>query len=348
MTNHRAKHLRKLGLHVLKHNHHHSKLKHLIHQHPFAEKKSWLPVILGILLVTAAILTWTHRSNLGLFLEDGLRPAAPQLYTQGYKQGALSSSNLGNQLYYTDVQPGETTQNQPASLEGLANGLVASTNLSKQGSSAQLETGLLQKSLLATFYLGETTNVIQGALANDTQLLNKIENVLSVDLFLYLNQSVNRADGLQNYLNLMDVLEKRGRERQNELTSTINFLTQKIQAQEQVLDAREATFFNQMDQAIQPNVGSSFPTGGSSEGDALSAELEDFIALQQQQAEDKAKLGAYDTLRGYYAYYQTLLQQRIQAVSENREALIAGVRVVNLPGINTLGGPGEDGLIIQP
>lgn len=332
---HRAKHLRKLGAHALRHNNHHKKLKQALTHHSLERERNYWAIALVVILLTAIGWFASYRMNLkNTFGPKELRPAAPNLYTSGYEQGLEISHALG--LGETDL----LNQNEsfsPENLEGLANSLVTATNLSKTSGAEAIVTQLLQKSLLTGFYLGETTNAVGTALVNDTELLNEIENVLSVELSQYLNQSANRADALNNYLNLMAILEEKAGVRQNELISTINFLERNIQAQEQMLSTREELFFNQMGQAIQPQEGSSFVQPGGSEGAILQEDLDEFIGLQQEQAEAMAKKGAYESLNGYYAYYQPILQQRIQAIAANRDALIAGVVVVDLPGIEGLG-----------
>ena len=73
-----------------------------------------------------------------------------------------------------------------------------------------------------------------------------------------------------------------------------------------------------------------FQSLGIFDGPDAEIELGKFIGLQESQAEIRAKLGAYKSLRGYYAFFKPRLENLIIAIQANRGPLIAGVKVVEI------------------
>ena len=174
---------------------------------------------------------------------------------------------------------------------------------------------LLQKAILTSYYLGEKTEFIHSALQNDAQLLSQINNTLKVDLFAYLNQSSSRSDSLDAYLNLLENLQDRATKRSGELQSQINFLNSNLKAQENTLKSTEEEFFSNLEMF---------------NGNDADQKLTEFIGLQQNQSEARAKAGAYQKLKDYYDFFLPKLDVMIRAIQANRGPLVAGVRVVEI------------------
>ena len=173
----------------------------------------------------------------------------------------------------------------------------------------------LQKSILTTFYLGEKTVDINSTLQNDTLILKQINNVLSIDLFQYLNQSNDRAGTLDSYLNLLITLKEKTDRRVNELGSKISFLQTNSNAQETRIKTSEEEFFRQLQLLNGPNA---------------EEELSNFVGIKEDNAEVRAKMGAYKALQSYYTFFQPRLDNLIRAIKANRDALIAGVKVTEI------------------
>ncbi len=173
----------------------------------------------------------------------------------------------------------------------------------------------LLKSIVATYYLGEKTVDINSTLAMDTQLLSQIKNALSVDLFEYLNQAVNRSDSLDEYVNLLKALVEKCKQRITDLTYKVDFLNSNFKSQETEIKTSETTFFDNL----------KIFNGSNAED-----ELGKFIGLQQTQTETRAKAGAYDSLKKYYEFFLPKLNNLIKAIAANRDPLIAGVKVVEV------------------
>ncbi len=175
--------------------------------------------------------------------------------------------------------------------------------------------GILQKSLLATHYLGETTVMIDSALQNDSAMLSKINNALAVEIFPYLNQADDRADSLDNYVTLLKNLKSTAETRSLELQSTIGFLEGNYEAQERSITILEEQFFVNLE---------------SFEGGTADENLQEFIAIGQQQTEVRAKIGAYQVIKDYYDLFIPYLDNMIASIEANRDPLIAGVKVVEI------------------
>ncbi|MBI5412093.1 hypothetical protein HZA43_02850 [Candidatus Peregrinibacteria bacterium] len=175
--------------------------------------------------------------------------------------------------------------------------------------------GNLQKSVLATWYLGEKTPDIKSLLDLDTRLLGNIQNTLSVNLFKYLNQAAIRADALDSYLRLLSELAKKTQERITDLQGTINFLQGSATGLTTQINTSEKQFFQELDKL-----------------NSATAEknLGDFIGLRQNESEVHAKLGAYSKLQSYYKFFLPRLQSLSREIRLNREALIAGVKVTEI------------------
>ncbi len=224
----------------------------------------------------------------------------------GYEKGLEAASAVG------DAQKAEAEERQDAFMGSI----MLSTELSKGYHLTPVRTARsLQKSVLATYYLGEKTINIDSTLQTDARLLSQINNALSVDVFAYLNQSANRADSLDNYVNLLETLNQKAIERTADLTSVINFLNANFQSQEQVVNVTEENFFANLE---------------IFDGENAEEELGRFIGLQQEQSEIRAKMGAYDGLKSYYEFFLPRLDNLIRAIKANRDPLIAGVKVVEI------------------
>ncbi len=229
-----------------------------------------------------------------------------QIRTEGIMSGLATSQAVGNQ----------NKTEKGAKQQGFLNSIVLSSDLSKgvHLTGGSMAKGL-QKSILTTFYLGEKTIDINSTLQSDAQLLRKIDNALSVDLFAYLNQSASRADSLDGFIHLLETLETAAQERSADLSSKINFLNANSQAQERSIGLTEDAFFENLK---------------IFEGENAETELANFIGLQQEQTEVKAKIGAYQGLKQYYEFFLPKLDNLVRSIKANRDPLIAGVKVVEV------------------
>lgn len=334
-----SKELRHVRHHAKRHHEAHSRLKTLLAL-PFYGERVWgvfLSTFVMAVLTIALFLNWGNISSFfgATSHEDDTQEES--LNVIGYQKGVVTSYQVNGQsadqyirlVRQIDGQghmigletsnvigkaQEEENQNRQSAFMG---SVFFSTDLSKGHHLTDVRGGgrMLQKSILTTFYLGEKTVDLHSTIQTDSELLSKISNALAVDIFAYLNQSADRATTLDNYLNLLEILLQTARDRSTELQSKINFLTQNFEAQDRTITLTEGAFFENL---------SIF------DGENADTQLAQFIGLQQDQSEVRAKIGAYNGLHGYYAFFIPQLDNLIRAIQANRDALIAGVKVTEI------------------
>ena len=321
-----------------KHHEAHQKVKWLLARHAPKEERVWATFFITFIF---ALLTLLLYRNWGVIVEtfrSEPQSPAPIVETQGIKTGVVAVGKIEAQasdeekkrIAEIETNGGaiaiEVTEaiakdpiEKPAAKEEILKNVVWVTNYLSRGQHLtrlnQANAKVLQKSVLATYYFGEKTVDIYSTLQMDTKLLSQISNTLSVDLFQYLNQSANRADALSGYLNLLNTLKKKSDERITDLQYKIAFLSSNFKGQEAEVRTDEKAFFDNL----------KIFSGSNAETD-----LAQFIGLRQEQAETKAKWGAYDSLKRYYEFFKPKIENLSRAITLNRDALIAGVKVVEI------------------
>ena len=250
----------------------------------------------------------------GLKIEEQANQEYRNLLTQIPSAGGLTGVTVTHFIGQEVVKKEEN--------ETLGKNIKKTVEASQEISTGQFMTALsqkqarvLQKSLIATYYIGEKSIDVNSTLQNDAKILSQINNALSVDIFAYLNQSANRADSLEGYLNLLTVLVDKTNQRIGDLNGKINFLTANFNAQEAQIKLNEGAFFDHLQMFNGPDAEKS---------------LGEFIGLQENNVEVKAKIGAYNRLKEYYVFFQPRLSLMIEAIKANRDPLIAGVKVVEI------------------
>jgi hypothetical protein len=322
-----------------KHEEAHNRLKELLRRRLFKEKV-WDAFVGAFVITIITIVLFFNWGRITSFF-GGSEPEIPgnteTLKTiHGFQSGVLATYQLNGQtadqyIRYIRQIPGggysigmeavnvvgkAKSQEVEVRQEALLSSITLVTNMSKGYHLTSVrKAGSLQKSVPATYYLGEKTINISSTLQTDAALLGKINNALSVDVFAYLNQSESRADSLENYLNLLKTLNEKAKERSADLASVINFLTANFNAQNTTIGLTEDAFFANLKIFNGPNA---------------EQELGNFIGLQQDQSEIKAKIGAYKGLKEYYDFFLPKLDNLIRAIDANRDPLIAGVKVVEV------------------
>ncbi|MBU0705927.1 hypothetical protein KJ662_03860 [Patescibacteria group bacterium] len=327
--------------HARKHEEAHLRLKELLSRALYIEKV-WGVFVATFVITIVTVIIFLNWDNINSFFtgsEDGTelpRQGETIKAVHGFQSGVLATYQINGQtadqyIRYIRRIPGggyakgietakvvgsaqeETTENRQNAFIG---SILLSTELSKGYHLTPVRKARsLQKSVLATYYLGEKTINIDSTLQTDARLLGQISNALSVDIFQYLNQAQNRADALDNYLNLLGIMNSKAIQRAQELTSVINFLQANFQAKEVTVGLTEAAFFENLK---------------IFDGENAEEELGNFIGLQKEQTEVRAKIGAYEGLKGYYDFFIPKLDNLTRAIKANRDPLIAGVKVVEI------------------
>lgn len=335
------KHIRHIRHQAKKHEAAHTHLKKLLRRNLHVENVRSLFIATFLITMVSLIIFFNWGNIISLFtkpqnLNYETEVEKPIRDVKGFKSGILSNVqvNRGVMEQYVkylkqipaeghlkglkalDIMSKKNEEKAEQSEDIFLKSISLTTSVSK-GAHLRPMSGAkgLQKSIMATFYLGEKTVNIDSAIQSDAQLLGKINNALSVDIFQFLNQSLDRADALDNFLNLLIILKNKGAERSQELGSVMSFLSGNFKSQETVVNLSEDTFFTNLKMF---------------QGENAEEELKTFINLQQGQSEIRAKMGAYQALKGYYDFFLPKLDNLIRAIQANRDPLIAGVKVVEI------------------
>jgi hypothetical protein len=333
------KHIRHIRHHARKYDEAHRRLKNLLSRPLFVEK-IWDAFVGAFVITVITIVLFMNWGRVTSFF-SGSEPEIPEATEtlkniHGFQTGVLATYQLNGQtadqyIRYVRQIPGGSyskgleavqavgsAQKKEAEVRQntLMDSIAMTTNMSKGYHLTPVrKAGSLQKSILATYYFGEKTININSTLQTDTELLGKINNALSVDIFAYLNQSESRATSLDNYVHLLETLNEKAKTRSQDLASVVNFLTANSKAQDTSITLTEDTFFNNLK---------------IFNGENAEQELGRFIGMQQDQTETKAKIGAYSGLKQYYDFFLPKLDNLIRAIKANRDPLIAGVKVVEI------------------
>jgi hypothetical protein len=149
--------------------------------------------------------------------------------------------------------------------------------------------------------------------------LEEVQNLYSTDVYAMLDRSTERDKELLVYLDRL----KEAREVSGMLLSQIGADMDGLKVSYDSLTPDktnyEKDFFSAMD-ALQ-----------SEKSDVL---LKGFIDVSQKQIALKARVSALNKLVGYYENVIKRLDIRILAIEQNKDALIKGIRVVDIPGAN--------------
>ena len=342
MTKKSIKHVRQ---HAKKHHQAHQNLKKAVNK-PIYRESVFKLFATTFLIALASVIIFINWGNIvNQFKEINTRKSAPtqaeEIETNAYKDGiefgylingqtinetikkGIEAEEQGSQtdikfLKDNETEDAEEKKATPSKNTQLMNSIVFSSSL---GNGDHLTNGRssagnsLQKSIVTSYYLGQNSLGVNSILAKDLELLSKINNALAVNVFAYLNQSSNRADSLDNYLKLLETLNKTGQEQSIEIESQVNSLTSNFEAKERAITLKEEVFFR---------------TIGAFDGRRADEELKAFIQLQKDQTETRAKIGAYQSIKDYYDFFLPNIDLLIRSINANRDPLIAGVRVVEI------------------
>jgi hypothetical protein len=324
--------------HAHKHQEAEKRLKKLISQYNPTKEKIFPVFITTFIIVLLSLLLFRHWGTIiSLFRSEpaqeeqtidtnGIKTGIKSVYGVDHQAGMDYKKTLDATMTTGSVSGAEVNMafgadrgEEPASLGYTFKQSAWVTNYLSTGQFLtklnQKNAKVLQKSILATYYLGEKTVDINSILELDSKILSQIKNALSIDLFQYLNQATNRSDSLDEYLHLLEVLLEKTDERINDLQYKISFLTLNVKSNESQLKTSEQAFFDNMKIFDGPNA---------------EQQLGKFVGVQSDQAEAKAKLGAYKSLQDYYKFFKPKIDNLIKSIEANRSALIAGVKVVEI------------------
>ncbi len=162
----------------------------------------------------------------------------------------------------------------------------------------------------------------QGSIGDpDFQLLQAFADALQVDVQDLLNRSSNRQEALDVYANALTNVAARANTRYKELGASLETLEEDVRTR----NRERSDAQRQLRDAIEEK---NFTLASELQADVIQKEkLFSEASLKEDQVES-----VLDTLNTLL----TLFGERILAMQRNREALISGTQVTDMPGIDDL------------
>jgi len=153
-------------------------------------------------------------------------------------------------------------------------------------------------------------------------LLEEFGTVLQVDIADMLNRSQNRPETLNAYMEGFANITERVIRKEADLKLSIT----QLQAAQKTAQARVRELEKSINAALKLH---DYGTAGSLQQDLSTA--------QTSLAQVSTELTQTSEIGNTYSDLITLAEKRREAIESNREVLIAGLKVVNVPGIEDLG-----------
>lgn len=155
----------------------------------------------------------------------------------------------------------------------------------------------------------------------DLKLLESFAEALSVDVAALLNRSVNRQESLDAYTEALNNIATRVNDRYRELRASEDLLAQSLRTIKKELTSAERELKKAKDDKDY----------------RLASEKQKIILdKQKESAETELQLVQVSDMVDQIGEYLELYGEKILAIERNREALIAGIKVTDVPGVEEL------------
>lgn len=155
----------------------------------------------------------------------------------------------------------------------------------------------------------------------DTELLGILVKLLDTDVQNLLNAAQNREDALQAYIDSLSSHAQRGHIRLRAMQDDAERSTdEKKRAESRIRELR-----SEIGDAI-----------GGGETNRVSALTDELILKQKALGEAEADIIVKEFLASAYEDVLTPIGERLDAMNANRDALVKGVRVIEMPGVEEL------------
>ena len=148
-------------------------------------------------------------------------------------------------------------------------------------------------------------------------MLRELKNTLDIEVFKYLDQTRNRRNALDEYLEKLQHLERQGQEKLSEIDDRIKLLTQTFDNSAPTKEEYEQRFF----EAI-----------ATLSGEESYQWLNEFIVVKRDMVEVRARYRALNRLKELYIVILEKARLKEKAIALNMEPLIKGVQVVPIEG----------------
>jgi len=148
-------------------------------------------------------------------------------------------------------------------------------------------------------------------------ILEEMQNLYQVDVYDLLDRTKNRETVLNDYLADLKGIQGEGSEAYRSIKLNIDELTVSYNSLGSDKDKFENDFFMSLE-LLQPE-----------KSDVL---LKSFVDASQKQVALKARVAALKRLSEFYESASLKLDRRISSVEKNMDALVKGIKVVDVPG----------------
>jgi len=149
------------------------------------------------------------------------------------------------------------------------------------------------------------------------QNLADVQNLYKTDVYAMLDKSTARDKVLLDYQDKLKQARDKSQVLHDQIVVNMDDFTQSYNSLTPDKNKYEQDFFTAM---------------GNLESEKSDLLLKGFIDISQKQIALKARVSALTKLEGYYTSALQKLDIRIRAVEQNRDALIQGIKVVDIPG----------------
>ncbi|MEK7672948.1 MAG: hypothetical protein AAB373_03615 [Patescibacteria group bacterium] len=168
----------------------------------------------------------------------------------------------------------------------------------------------------AAFIFGQKNNLHEERYIEYLDLLNKMKNIYEVNIYEFMNFSTDRRESLEEYLVEMDALINHALIALDSLDANLAILDNEYE----VLATQAAQYENEF-----------FAYSEQYYGRAAFEVMDLYVAESQKAIEIKARYNAENALRTKFINYLNALRPRYEDISLNREAVIKGVKVFDIP-----------------
>ncbi|HBB02227.1 TPA: hypothetical protein DCZ16_00345 [Candidatus Peregrinibacteria bacterium] len=174
--------------------------------------------------------------------------------------------------------------------------------------------------LALAFRVGFTKSILEdNVFKKYVRVFGELKNAYATDIYNILNNSTNRTESLNSELAILEDAYKRGKEQSDLILKEMA----QLKADAKVVDAEKS----KMEKAFFEDLKAAKP-------DDSFDKLTSFTLLTQKKGEISVRHNALKALDGYYKIVLKRVGIRIDDIKKNKDALIQGVRVYEVPGSN--------------
>lgn len=146
---------------------------------------------------------------------------------------------------------------------------------------------------------------------------SKVYETAQVDVNELLNHSVDRREALQDYVDKLNFYYREALQSQIDLQEESDLLSRQFEVVEEKKNEQEALFFDKVD---------------ALDGYASTAALDSFVSYAQELIRLRAHYLGREKVLGYYEQVIPYIETKIRDIDLNEEALVKGIKVVEVEG----------------